>query len=77
MLPNHTPCGTVLEAAKRAGYMTGLVVTTDITDATPACFASHVNLRIDEDSIALQEVGEGPLGRGKPISAHGSRTYKD
>lgn len=23
VLPDHTPCGTVLEAAKRAGYMTG------------------------------------------------------
>lgn len=29
-LPNHDPCGTVLEAAKRAGYHTGLVVTTKI-----------------------------------------------
>ncbi|PQE33479.1 alkaline phosphatase protein [Rutstroemia sp. NJR-2017a WRK4] len=62
MLPDHTPCGTVLEAAKKAGYMTGLVVTTDITDATPACFASHVDYRIEGDSIALQEVGEHPLG---------------
>ncbi|KAF7899782.1 hypothetical protein EAF00_004118 [Botryotinia globosa] len=62
MLPDHTPCGTVLEAAKRAGYTTGLVVTTDITDATPACFASHVDYRMQEDSIALQEVGEHPLG---------------
>jgi len=24
VLPDYTPCGTVLEAAKRAGYMTGL-----------------------------------------------------
>ena len=37
VLPDHSPCGTVLEAAKKAGYMTGLVVTTRITDATPAC----------------------------------------
>ncbi len=64
ILPDYTPCGTVLEAAKRAGYMTGLVVTTDITDATPACFASHVKLRQMEDLIAQQEVGEHPLGRG-------------
>ncbi|ESZ98402.1 alkaline phosphatase [Sclerotinia borealis F-4128] len=62
MLPDHTPCGTVLEAAKKAGYTTGLVVTTDITDATPACFAAHVDYRMQEDSIALQEVGEHPLG---------------
>lgn len=48
-----------------AGYMTGLVVTTDITDATPACFASHVKYRLEEDLIAQQEVGEHPLGRGE------------
>ena len=63
MLPDFAPCGTVLEAAKKAGYMTGLVVTTDITDATPACFASHVKNRRYGDDIALQEVGENPLGR--------------
>ncbi|KAI9670337.1 MAG: hypothetical protein M1831_006551 [Alyxoria varia] len=61
--PDHAPCGTVLEAAKRAGYMTGLVVTTRITDATPACFASHVNMRDEEDRIAEQLLGEYPLGR--------------
>ncbi|KAJ9636275.1 vacuolar alkaline phosphatase [Coniosporium tulheliwenetii] len=54
VLPDHSPCGTVLEAAKKAGYMTGLVVTTRITDATPACFAAHVNMRSEEDRIAEQ-----------------------
>jgi alkaline phosphatase len=63
VLPDHTPCGTVLEAAKQAGYMTGLVVTTRITDATPACFASHVNMRSEEDLIARQLIGDSPLGR--------------
>ena len=63
VLPDHSPCGTVLEAAKAAGYMTGLVVTTRITDATPACFASHVNLRDQEDRIAEQLLGDYPLGR--------------
>ncbi|KAB8343122.1 hypothetical protein FH972_022715 [Carpinus fangiana] len=63
VLPDHTPCGSVMEAAKKAGYMTGLVVTTRITDATPACFASHVNMRSEEDSIAEQLLGDYPLGR--------------
>jgi alkaline phosphatase len=63
MLPDHSPCGTVLEAAKKAGYMTGLVVTTRITDATPACFAAHVNRRDEEDRIAEQMIGDYPLGR--------------
>merc|ERR1711977_179644 len=75
MLPDHTPCGTVLEAAKKAGYMTGLVVTTDITDATPACFAAHVNMRLEEDLIAQQEVGEHPLGRVVDIMLGGGRCH--
>ena len=61
--PDFQPCGTVLEAAKRAGYVTGLVVTTDITDATPACFASHAYSRWMKNDIAGQEVGlTHPLG---------------
>jgi alkaline phosphatase len=63
MLPDHTPCGTVMEAAKKAGYMTGLVVTTRLTDATPACFAAHVNKREEEDRIAEQMLGDYPLGQ--------------
>ncbi|KAL8902425.1 MAG: hypothetical protein Q9207_004733, partial [Kuettlingeria erythrocarpa] len=75
VLPNHDPCGTVLEAAKRAGYMTGLVVTTRITDATPACFAAHVNHREEEDRIAEQEVGEHPLGRVLDLMLGGGRCH--
>jgi len=75
MLSDFTPCGTVLEAAKKAGYMTGLVVTTDITDATPACFASHAYFRVMEDSIAEQEVGEHPLGRVVDLILGGGRCH--
>lgn len=75
MLEGHRPCGTVLEAAKRAGYTTGLVVTTDVTDATPACFASHVDMRGQMDEIALQEVGAGPLGRSVDLILGGGRCH--
>ncbi len=75
MLDGYVPCGTVLEAAKKAGYMTGLVVTTDITDATPACFASHVNMRSEQDSIAAQEIGEHPLGRVVDLMLGGGRCH--
>jgi len=75
MLPDFTPCGTVLEAAKRDGYATGLVVTTDITDATPACFASHVYYRSQGDEIALQEIGEGVLGRTVDLMLGGGRCH--
>jgi alkaline phosphatase len=75
VLDDHTPCGTVLEAAKKAGYMTGLVVTTRITDATPACFASHVNLRSEEDRIAEQFIGDYPLGRVVDLFMGGGRCH--
>ncbi|KLJ08022.1 alkaline phosphatase [Blastomyces silverae] len=75
VLPDNTPCGTVLEAAKLAGYMTGLVVTTRITDATPACFASHANMRSYEDLIAEHEIGEYPLGRMVDLMIGGGRCH--
>ncbi|OJD22018.1 hypothetical protein ACJ73_06643 [Blastomyces percursus] len=75
VLPDNTPCGTVLEAAKLAGYMTGLVVTTRITDATPACFASHANMRSYEDLIAEHEIGEYPLGRMVDFMIGGGRCH--
>ena len=75
VLPDHSPCGTVMEAAKRAGYMTGLVVTTRITDATPACFAAHVNQREEEDSIARQMIGDHPLGHVVDLMLGGGRCH--
>ncbi|KAI7821609.1 alkaline-phosphatase-like protein [Kickxella alabastrina] len=53
------PCGTVLEAAKRKGYVTGLVTTARISHATPAAFAAHAADRNMEDLIAQQMVGIG------------------
>lgn len=75
VLPDHSPCGTVLEAAKKAGYMTGLVVTTRITDATPAVFASHVHRRSYEDRISEQMVGDHPLGRVVDLMLGGGRCH--
>lgn len=72
---DHKPCGTVLEAAKLAGYTTGLVVTTRITDATPACFAAHADVRQYEDLIAEHEVGEYPLGRMVDLILGGGRCH--
>lgn len=55
--------------------MTGLVVTTSVTDATPACFASHAHMRSEEDLIAQQEVGEHPLGRVVDLIFGGGRCH--
>jgi len=47
---------TVLEKAKHLGLSTGLVVTSQLTDATPAVFASHIKNRRKEKKIANQYI---------------------
>ena len=44
---------TVLEAYARSGRRTGSVTTADITDATPAAAAAHVNDRTCQDSTTM------------------------
>ncbi|KAG2195283.1 hypothetical protein INT47_005058 [Mucor saturninus] len=62
--PQEVPCGTVLESAKiHKDMLTGLVVTSRITHATPAAFSSHVQWRESENEIAEQQIGHNPLGR--------------
>ncbi|KAI9478238.1 MAG: alkaline-phosphatase-like protein [Benjaminiella poitrasii] len=62
--PDKSPCGTVLESAKHVqGMLTGLVATSRITHATPASFSAHVVDRDNENLIAIQQIGENPLGR--------------
>lgn len=56
----QTPDGrdvmTILEAAKCKGMLTGLVVTSTISHATPAVFGAHVRLRDMQSEIAEQLV---------------------
>lgn len=52
--PDGSPYRTILEAAQASGMATGLVVTSTITHATPASFASHVKSRKMEAAIAEQ-----------------------
>jgi len=54
VLPDGEQCVTILEAAKDIQMSTGLVATSAITHATPACFASHVKSRGMETKIAEQ-----------------------
>lgn len=76
VLPNFEPCGSVMEAAKRKGYTTGLVVTTRITDATPAVFVAHARRREMENDIARQMIGElHPLGRMVDLMMGGGRCH--
>lgn len=76
--PFGKPCASVMEAAKLAGYLTGLVVTTRITDATPASFVTHATFRSQEDFIAEQLVnyeGAHPLGRTVDLVFGGGRCH--
>ncbi|EGL17574.1 MULTISPECIES: alkaline phosphatase [unclassified Paenibacillus] len=53
------PLPTLLEGARLKGKGTGLVFTCELTDATPAVFASHAESRDNAHSIAEQMVYSG------------------
>ncbi|KAK6458513.1 vacuolar alkaline phosphatase [Scheffersomyces xylosifermentans] len=73
--PEGVPIGSIGEALKLQGYTTGIVVTTRVTDATPAVWAAHAKDRAYEDTIAEQLLGEHPLGRVPDLILGGGRTY--
>jgi alkaline phosphatase len=49
---NGQPCATILEEAEKRGLATGLVVTSSIVHATPACFIAHQKSRNFYENIA-------------------------
>ncbi len=51
---NSKPVTTLLESARRAGKATGLVTTSQVTDATPAAFGAHTPDRAQQSEIARQ-----------------------
>ena len=59
MLPNGTIMTTVLEVAEEQGMSTGIVSTTRVTHATPACFMAHTSSRNTEYNIAQQVLESG------------------
>ncbi|KAK9765712.1 vacuolar alkaline phosphatase [Basidiobolus ranarum] len=73
--PLEEPCGTVLEAAKVSGMLTGLVVTSRITHATPASFSSHVVHRNLEHLIAEHQIGDYTLGPSVDLMFGGGRCF--
>jgi alkaline phosphatase len=48
------PVRNLLEEARAAGKATGLVTTSQVTDATPAAYAAHVKDRGEQSEIARQ-----------------------
>ena len=84
MTPDERVHVTIMEMAHAKGMATGLVVTSSITHATPACFAAHVPSRKMETQIAEQLIAGGVnvlLGGGRefflPQSAPGSARKDD
>ncbi|KAK9463765.1 alkaline-phosphatase-like protein [Lipomyces oligophaga] len=74
--PSFAPHGNIVEAAKLAGFHTGLVSTSRITHASPAGFSTHVFDRDSEAAIADQLVGYAhPLGRVVDIMMGGGRCF--
>jgi alkaline phosphatase len=65
---------TIVELAEDAGYRTGLVTTSSVTDATPAAFAAHISLRYCENPEAMENVtiSDIPMGDCSPdLKANG------
>jgi len=50
--PDERPCATLLEGAHNKGMLTGIVVTSRVTHATPGAFFGHAINRNEEDFIA-------------------------
>ncbi|RYY03108.1 MAG: alkaline phosphatase [Gammaproteobacteria bacterium] len=50
----HSPVPTILDKAKKLGYLTGIAVTCQVNHATPAAFVAHVDSRQSYDDIADQ-----------------------
>lgn len=55
MTPDKKPAETLLEKGIKLGKKTGMVTTTAITHATPACFTAHVEKRYFQRDIAEQQ----------------------
>lgn len=62
---NKKDVKTVLEQAKENGKSTGLVSTAELTDATPAAYAAHVDDRDKKDEIAQQFYNDKINGQHK------------
>ncbi|WP_411346659.1 alkaline phosphatase [Paenibacillus sp. WLX1005] len=53
---NKKPVTTIMELAKKAGMSTGVVTTSQVTDATGAAFGAHVENRSAQSDIAKQYI---------------------
>lgn len=57
--PDSVPVPNVLEIVRNRGWATGIVVTSSVTHATPACFVAHAASRSQEFDIARDLLASG------------------
>lgn len=55
---------TIVELASADGLRTGIVTTASLTDATPAAFAAHINLRFCENPEAMVDISYRGIALG-------------
>ncbi len=60
VLPDGRPAKNIMEAARERGWRTGIVVSGDLCDATPAAFVAHYPNRAHKDDIALRILDNPP-----------------
>lgn len=74
--PNGVPMANVLEASQRAGKNTGIVVTCEWTNATPATFGAHDLSRYGTAMIAQQMVNQNiDVVLGSSLSEYDDYAY--
>lgn len=71
------PYKSVLEIAAEKGMSTGVVVTKQVTDATPAAFTAHAYERGDFDTIAQQQTEKLISGELDLLMGGGSLYFDD
>jgi alkaline phosphatase len=59
VLEDGTVVRNLFEAARERGLATGVITTSGLVDATPACFTTHVDSRDDYHLIFVQMVASG------------------
>lgn len=77
MNADTVPVTNLIELAESQGLATGVVVTSSVTNATPAAFVAHQKFRGFSEGIALDYISQGidvVIGGGKD---HFDRRYAD
>jgi len=65
---------TIVELAHSAGYRTGIVTSASVTDATPAAFVAHINIRGCENPDTMQNfavMGDLVIDCSQDLKANG------